>query len=215
MIESVELRNARVTVGSREILKGLSLRIQAGDLVGILGPNGSGKSTLLSVLAGHKPLRSGELLLNQASLISNLSLVQSLRQQTMWLRHELMLYPTFTVLENLRFALNLWGQNQSERLDRWVEHWSMRTMLDRPISKLSRGQQQRVALIRTFATQASLLLLDEPTTGLDAESVKKLKEALIEKKSEGGLTVLVSHDTDFLTDLPSHKLNLKEGRFSS
>ncbi len=186
-------------------LDDVSFTLPAGHTLALFGPNGSGKTTLLKVLAGLiKPN------LGRAG-------VQGGRGAIGWIGHQSLLYGQLTVRENLRFWGSLYRVRTpvlDARIASLTARVDLREQLDRRVGTLSRGQTQRAAIARALIHDPSVLLLDEPFTGLDRVAASELT-ALVKEfagAGEGRATILVTHNVEEGTDLATDVAVLKTGR---
>lgn len=195
---AVEIRNARVRLGETDVLRGVSLRIPRGKMVALIGPNGSGKTTLLRCLLGLQRLDSGEIrLLGQDIGPKTLKRVGYVPQR-------LQLEPAFTLSVREFLALRrpdtrhwFWQRRQTidARLHGTLSDLDVESVLDRPLAGLSGGQLQRVLIAHSLLGQPDLLLLDEPTAGVDTPGEHSFYELISSIHQRLGITVvLVSHD---------------------
>jgi heme exporter protein A len=195
--------------GRRRALSRVSLRIDAGQIVGILGPNGAGKSTLLGILATLlRPttgrVRYGDLEASHGA---------ALRARIGVLGHDLFLYPELTARENLEFFAGIHGFDRPGDAARAaLARAGLEDRGDDPVSAFSRGMRQRVALERALIHQPRLVLLDEPFTGLDDASASALLRRLHALRDAGAILVVATHDLDLADGLLDHALFLRDGR---
>jgi len=166
--------------GDRLVLDRLDLAVGAGEAVLLLGPNGAGKSTLLRALAGLKRLDGGSIILDGT---------QELAGRAAYLGHQDGLKPGLSALENLDFASRVSGLPAQPALD----EFGLAPLANLPARMLSSGQKRRLALARTLLSGASLLLLDEPTVGLDTGSVARLGVVLSAYRAAGGMVIAATH----------------------
>ena len=193
-----------------------ALSINPGERVGLIGPNGSGKSTLLSALAGHLQVSSGSLSIN-GSIVDNGSSrmwVPPHRRDLGWLGSTARVFPHMTVRANVAYGLKAGEFDEiPERTQQILESFQLTSLADQMASKLSTGQQCRVALARAFAVEPAVLVLDEPFTGLDVRASCELRSLIDPIISQRGTTVvLVSHDLVDLTSLVSRIIVLDKGQ---
>ena len=173
----------------RLVFQGLHFALAAGDALLLLGPNGSGKSSLLRVLAG--------LLRPEAGSFTPAEMLH-------YLGHQDALKPVLTTRENLQFWARLHEPDiGAERIDAALDYWALRKLAALPGKLLSAGQRRRLALSRLSAVEAPLWLLDEPSVGLDRESVSRLEAAIAGHRAGGGVVLLSTH-VDL--DLPGAKV---------
>jgi len=192
----------------------LDLTVEAGGVTGILGPNGSGKSTLIRILGTLLTPDSGTAMVFGWDVVAQ---PLSVRRHVNRVSVEAAFFKELSPWENLLYAARLYGggaggtrKQVTELLDRLG--LPMDTV-DQPMKALSRGQQQKVAIARSFLTAPSLLLMDEPTTGLDPRSKKEVQALLQMLRAETEVTVLLcTHDMDEAAALCDRVLMMDEGR---
>jgi putative ABC transport system ATP-binding protein len=208
----------RVHVGSetKTIVAGVDLQVSAGDLVLILGRSGSGKTTLLTILGALLPQDEGRVIVLGRDLAS-----MDPRSRRAFVRREVGfvfqaagLMPTLTAAENVAFALYMLGEEGREvdrRAGEVLEWVGLAPRARHRGDELSGGEQQRVALARALVKQPQLLLSDEPTSQLDAESAKMVVELLKEVSLSGTTVVVATHDQT-LSEVADHIVRLADGR---
>lgn len=198
----IETRNLVKSVNTSEglltILKGITLKVNEGEIVAIVGASGSGKSTLLGLMAGLDGASSGDVLLNDNNL------TEMDEEQRAMLRGQLVgfvfqsfqLLPSLTALENVMLPIELKGDDQArEKAKQLLQRVGLEERWHHYPNQLSGGEQQRVAIARAFATEAQILFADEPTGNLDTATGKKVIELLFDLNREFSTTlVLVTHD---------------------
>lgn len=194
--------------GATRALSGVDLRLEAGKVTVIQGHNGSGKSTLLSILAGLALPDDGEV---RYGKINARRRAEALRGKIGVLAHSPMVYPDLSGRENLRFFAGLYGA-PLERVESLCERFEIGRFADRPVRTYSRGQLQRIALARAVLHSPRLLLLDEPSTGLDIRGVERLEQAIGEERERGAILVLVTHDREFAKRTGDVHITLERGR---
>lgn len=174
-----------------DVLEHITLDISQGDYVGIIGPNGSGKTTLLKLFLGLLPLQKGQIKLfgTPISEFTQWEKIGYVPQKSAGAGFHFPITAMEVVMMNPRVK-----QHQAKQALAAVE---MEALAYRPISEMSGGQQQRVFIARAIASQPKLLVLDEPTVGIDSESQETFYELLKKLNSQHGITlVIVSHDID-------------------
>lgn len=198
----IETRNLVKSVDTSEglltILKGITLKVNEGEIVAIVGASGSGKSTLLGLMAGLDGASSGDVLLDDNNL------TEMDEEQRAMLRGQLVgfvfqsfqLLPSLTALENVMLPIELKGDDQArDKAKQLLQRVGLEERWHHYPNQLSGGEQQRVAIARAFATQAKILFADEPTGNLDTATGRKVVELLFELNREFSTTlVLVTHD---------------------
>jgi heme exporter protein A len=204
---AVELKGVSRTYGPVRALVGVSCRFTAGRVAVVRGPNGSGKSTLLAIL--------GTLTRPTAGIVDHGELGRrrsEVRRTLGWLGHESHCYPDLSARENIELAARLRGEDAVVAFDRAAERFDLRAFADRPFRTYSRGQRQRVALARCLVHSPGLLLLDEPTTGLDATAAARMQKVVREEAARGAVVVVVTHDESFGEAIAEDTIMLDRGR---
>ena len=202
--DGLSVDQVHVWRGDRHVLKGVSLTLRPRQLLHISGPNGTGKTTLLCVVCG--------LLRPEQGLVSwlgqSISSVRAEYQAALaYASHEPALKGDLTALENLRFAVGLKRRVTAGELRASLETTGVAGCADLPARVLSAGQRRRVALARVLSMRASLWLLDEPFTNLDAAGTD-LTGALLQSHVEGGGAALVVAHHDLKVDVDMRRLEL-------
>lgn len=196
--------------GSRRAVAGVDLCIRAGECLALFGPNGAGKTTLLRLLAGLLRPTSGEVRLLGTTL-TNHSAAE--RGRVGLISHQSMLYDVLTVAENVAFAAKLHGvQGVADATAKALERMGLRGRELTPVRALSRGWQQRVSIARAIVHQPSLVLLDEPYTGLDVAGARALTELLRSLRDAGAALALVTHSVEEGLTLATHAAIMLDGQ---
>lgn len=195
--------------GYRRVLHDIDLVIEQGQFVALIGPNGAGKTTLLRMLAGLAIPTAGAVQIAEVDLRKA---GPGLRRRIGFMSHESMLYPDLTGRENLAFHAQLFGvTNFEESLASLDEIFDLKAILDRPVGVLSRGNRQRLALARVLLHAPSIVLLDEPFTGLDERSTQQLLNVLHQLVQSGRTVVLTTHDKKIVHSGPTRLIVLDNG----
>lgn len=187
-------------------LRGVSAAFAAGRVSVVLGANGSGKSTLLAIVGTLATATSGK--------VSHGSLGRSrgeVRRSLGWVGHDAHCYADLTGRENIELAARLHGMPTDVAFEKARERFSLGAFVERPFRTYSRGQRQRVALARALVHEPLLLLLDEPTTGLDRAGVEVLSGVVREEARRGAVVVVVTHDEGFAIAIGDERLVLERG----
>ena len=173
-----------------EALQGISLEIYSGEIVGLVGSNGAGKTTLLRLMAGVYKPTSGSVNL------SNGQSVTSMRQELGVVPESTGLYSRLTAWENIRYHSRMHGVPDSvswARTEKFAEHLDMKDSLSRHTKGFSRGMKQKTALLRALAHGPNILLLDDPTAGLDMTSARTVRALVRQLRDEGGTVIYSTH----------------------
>lgn len=202
----VELKSVSKTFGPVRAVIAASAAFSSGEITVIEGANGSGKSTLLSILGGLARPTSG--VVDYGELGKTRA---DVRQSLGWVAHDALAYPDLTGRENIELAARLHGIDAEAAFRYAVDRFGLRDFAHRPVRLYSRGQRQRIALARALAHAPKLLLLDEPTTGLDASGMARVMEVIAEEAERGAIVVAVTHDPR-LAELGQLRLTMQAGR---
>lgn len=215
MTERVRFGEVRVekltrVYGATRALAGVSLTFRAGEVCSVEGGNGAGKSTLLLVLATLVRPTSGGVFFGDYELPDDRDEV---RAAIGLVGHEAMVYPDLTARESLTLMATLHDLvDPAARIAESLRAVGLAELADRPARTFSRGQLQRLALARAELHDPSLLLFDEPTTGLDAGATERLAKAIRAARDRGRVVVLVTHDHPFAARVADVRVTLERGK---
>ena len=192
----IRARGLERRYGAKRVLRGLDLDVARGDFTVVTGANGSGKTTLLRLVAGLAAPTGGELTVDVD------------RAQLGFLGHESLVYRELTAIENLVLYARLYRVPEArERIGMLLERFGLWDARNERASTYSRGMLQRLALCRALLHEPSLLLLDEPYSGLDAEGAELLNRELAERRARATFLV-ATHDPERLASLATGALAL-------
>lgn len=203
--------------GEVNILRGLDLRVDAGETVGIVGPSGSGKSTMMMIIGGLERPTGGTVRVAGQDLagLDEDGLALFRRNTVGIVFQSFHLVPTMSALENVAIPLEFSGRRDAfERARAGLETVGLAHRLDHFPSQLSGGEQQRVAVARAFATEPDLLLADEPTGNLDGETGAHVMDALFDLAARHGTTLLLITHDDQLAQRCGRIVRLLDGRIA-
>ena len=214
----IMLDQARLALSSAEgmveILRGISLSIEAGETVGVLGPSGAGKTSLLMIMAGLESLTGGSISLaeNDITTMGEDALAALRRDQVGIVFQAFRLIPSMTALQNVAVPMELAGRRDADEMAATaLEAVGLGHRKTHLPDQMSGGEQQRVAIARAIATRPRILLADEPTGNLDSGTSEKVIATLFEAtKSTGAALVLVTHDAD-LAERCERVLTIEDG----
>ncbi|WP_338860102.1 ABC transporter ATP-binding protein [Mycetohabitans rhizoxinica] len=214
--------------GSHEVLKGISLKAKAGDVISIIGSSGSGKSTFLRCVNFLEQPNAGRIYVDSVEVKTapdrngNLKVIdtrqlQRVRTKLAMVFQHFNLWSHMTVLENLTEApvhvLGLSRAQAQERARQYLDKVGLGASVEKKYpSHLSGGQQQRVAIARALAMHPDVLLFDEPTSALDPELVGEVLKVMQTLAEEGRTMIVVTHEMAFARNVSSHVMFLHQGR---
>ena len=201
----------------RPVLHGVSLNVDAGEVVALTGESGSGKSTLLHIVAGLEPSDGGKVTVDGVEMGTLDDAGRAaLRRGTIGLVfQQFNLIPSLTVAQNLIFQARLADRANSVNLEELAQALGLTDQLLKYPEDLSGGQQQRVAIGRAVAAQPRLLLADEPTGNLDESTGKAVFELLLRQARESGAGLLIVTHSDRLADAADRRLHLSDSKITA
>ncbi len=208
--DAIVLAGAAKRFGTHTALRPIDLVIPHGQAVLLVGANGAGKSTLLRLVAGLCRPSAGSVKINGRDP----QRFPEARAEIGLLSHQTLLYDELTARENLRFFAQLYGlDNPDERLAAALAAVGLDERLDQRVGSFSRGMKQRLAIARAILHSPSILLLDEPFTGLDASASVALHRLLCRFRQEGRTCILVTHRLDEAEGLVDRLLVIERGQW--
>lgn len=197
--------------GSFQVLKDVSFKINKGEIVGFLGQNGAGKTTLMQILTSYLPVSSGTITIDGDDINRN-SL--TIRQKIGYLPETPPLYPSMTVKDYLRFAAvikDIPRKQQVRQVDKVLEECHIEDVKNKTIATLSKGYKQRVGIAQAIIHEPKLLILDEPTNGLDPIQILQVRNLIKDLRNER--TVLIStHILSEIEQIAHRVLIIKSGQ---
>ena len=217
MTAALSLTNIVVSFDDTEVLKGVSLTVEAGEFGALLGPSGCGKTTLLRTIAGLERPTTGELRIGMKMLSTHGIYLAPEKRNIGWVPQDSALFPHLTVAENIAFGLarsaaGVRKQAKSDRVFELLNLVGLSALAARMPHELSGGQAQRVALARALANKPAVVLLDEPFAGLDpilrAELRVEVKEIL---RAQETTSLLVTHDQEEALSLADRIAIMRDG----
>ena len=189
----ISLRNVSLSMGDFS-LNSINLEIQKGEYFVILGPNGAGKTVLLEVIAGLRPIKSGEVWINS----QNASRLTPEKRKVGYVPQDYVLFPFLNVYDNIAFGpreVNCPGMDISQNVNHLADLLGISHLLTRNVRSLSGGEKQRISIARALALSPKVLLLDEPLSNLDMQTAKYLRVELKRVHNELGVTMIhVTHN---------------------
>lgn len=211
----IELKDVRKSFGKNEVLKGINLQIDKGEVVVIIGPSGSGKSTVLRTMNYLEEPTSGHVIVDGMDL-SDKNKLNAVRTEVGMVFQNFNLFPHMTVLDNLTLApVNVRKTDKKEAQDIAMKLLERVGLVDKAQmypDSLSGGQKQRVAIARALAMKPKVMLFDEPTSALDPEMVREVLDVMKSLADEGMTMVIVTHEMGFAKEVADRVLFVDGGQ---
>ncbi|MBY9013074.1 MAG: ABC transporter ATP-binding protein [Candidatus Lokiarchaeota archaeon] len=197
-------------------LNNVSFNVKENSILGIVGANGAGKTTLIKILSGLSTPTSGKILINGLNYKEN---NRNIKQLIGTISSKSFLYEELSIYENLKFYSKLYSVYEKhefkEKIEQYVDSFNLSDWIYEPISYLSTGMKQKVEIIRMLIHNPSLLLLDEPFSGLDFNSINLLIKILKDLRKDEKLTIiLATHKIEVIQQISDAILILKRGKIS-
>lgn len=206
-VTDIEVVGVSRSFGATAALRGVSCRFEAGTLTFVQGSNGAGKSTLLAIVATVLRASSGFVKYDPFGTSRTAA-----RRHIGWVAHESHCYRDLTGRQNIEFTAALHGVNDPRTVTGVCDRVGASGFVDQPLGTLSRGQRQRVSLARALVHTPSVLLLDEPSSGLDRASLQRFEEVVVERRDAGAIVIVVSHRDEWVKRLSGRRIALERGR---
>ncbi len=217
----VEVRDVHKAYGALEVLKGINLSVERGQIIAIIGPSGSGKSTLLRSINHLETVNSGQILLDGVQVNQSLSgraferHINAVRQQMGMVFQHFNLFPHLNVMENITLGpIKLKGKSKQEAQELAISLLKKVGLADKASmypSRLSGGQKQRVAIARALAMQPKVMLFDEATSALDPELVEEVNQVMKQLAQEHMTMLIVTHEMRFAAEVSDKVLFMDKG----
>ena len=210
----IDLKDVRKSFGKNEVLKGINLHIDKGEVVVIIGPSGSGKSTVLRTMNYLEEPTSGQVIVDGMDL-SDKNKLNEVRTEVGMVFQNFNLFPHMTVLENLTLAqINVRKTDKKAANDiamKLLERVGLSDKANVYPDSLSGGQKQRLAIARALAMKPKVMLFDEPTSALDPEMVREVLDVMKSLADEGMTMVIVTHEMGFAKEVADRVLFVDGG----
>jgi branched-chain amino acid transport system ATP-binding protein len=208
----LEVSDLAAGYGRIPILGGLSFGVAPGEFVGVLGHNGMGKTTLLRALMGYIPATAGRVMLEGAD-ITRAEPYRRARSGMGYVPQGREIFPALSVRDNLRMGAVGRPKDEAAAIGAVLETFPrLKRLIDRPGGALSGGEQQLLAMARCLVGDPRLVLLDEPTEGIQPSIIDEIVDTLLSLRSKGGLTmILVEQNLDFIAALSERVLIIQKG----
>jgi ABC-type polar amino acid transport system ATPase subunit len=212
----IEIEDIHKSFGALEVLKGVGMTVDRGEVVSVIGGSGSGKSTLLMCINGLEGIDAGRIRVDGTDVHARATDINKLRRKIGIVFQQWNAFPHLTVLENVTLApRKVLGRSRAEAeaiAEEKLAHVGLREKLSVYPSKLSGGQQQRMAIARALAMSPDYMLFDEVTSALDPQLVGEVLDTLRMLSSEGMTMVVVTHEIRFARDVSDRVAFVHQGR---
>ena len=213
----IEIKDVRKSFSTLEVLKGINLTVNKGEVVTIIGGSGSGKSTLLTCINGLEPINAGQITIDGTVVHAKDTDLNKLRRKVGIVFQQWNAFPHLTVLENVMLAprkvLGLAKEKAEEIAVKQLTHVGLAEKLNVYPNRMSGGQQQRMAIARALAMSPEYMLFDEVTSALDPELVGEVLAVIRAIAHEQQMTMLlVTHEMKFAQDIADRVLFMEAGR---
>ncbi|KAA0960266.1 amino acid ABC transporter ATP-binding protein [Microbacterium sp. ANT_H45B] len=214
-MSKIAVQKLHKSFGQNEVLKGIDLTVEDGEVVAVIGPSGSGKSTLLRCLNKLEEPTSGKVVIDGVDLTDKSVKLDEVRQRIGMVFQHFNLFPHMTVLENITLApIELGKFSKAKARERGMallERVGLTEKADAKPASLSGGQKQRVAIARALAMDPEIMLFDEATSALDPEMVGEVLQVIRDLASGGMTMVLVTHEMGFAREVSGRTVFMDDG----
>lgn len=211
----INIRNVHKSYGDLEVLKGINLRIERGEVVTMIGPSGSGKSTLLQCINGLETISSGEIKVDETSVFDPATDLNLLRRKLGIVFQSYNAFPHMTVQKNVTLALRKvlkMGRAEADEIARkQLDRVGLLAKADMYPGALSGGQQQRLGIARALAMSPNYMLFDEVTSALDPQLVGEVLATMRDLSSEGMTMIVVTHEMQFAKEVADRVVFFDKG----
>ena len=207
-------KSLRKVYGNREVVKGISINVNQGEVVGLLGPNGAGKTTTFYMITGMIHPNGGEVNLNETN-ITKMPMYQRARKGIGYLAQEPSVFTKLTVEDNLRLVLEmtmLTKEEQNQRLEKLLDDFSIAHIRKSKAYTLSGGERRRTEIARALVMKPQFLLLDEPFSGIDPIAVEDIQKIIVDLKSRNIGVLITDHNVRETLSITDRSYLLFEGK---
>jgi len=211
----IEIQGVKKSFGALRVLRGIDLTVNKGEVISVIGASGSGKSTMLYCINGLESINAGRILVDGVDVHDRRTDLNKLRRNIGMVFQQWNSFPHLTTLENVALAPRIvLGKSKAEARElarRQLEHVGLGDKLDVYPSRMSGGQQQRLAIARALAMSPGCMLFDEVTSALDPELVGEVLDTLKLLSEEGMTMIVVTHEISFAMDVSDRVAFFHEG----
>ncbi|RUT35727.1 amino acid ABC transporter ATP-binding protein [Paenibacillus zeisoli] len=211
----IKVQGLKKSFGANQVLKGIDMEVQEGEVVCVIGPSGSGKSTFLRCINRLEDITAGTVVVDNSDINNPKTDINKVRENIGMVFQHFNLFPHFNVLRNIMFAPLELGKQTKEQARatalKLLDQVGLSDKADAYPSQLSGGQKQRVAIARALAMNPDIMLFDEPTSALDPEMVGEVLGVMNDLAREGMTMVIVTHEMGFAREVADRVIFMDGG----
>lgn len=212
----IRIENLYKRFGKLEVLKGIDINVEKGEIIAIIGPSGSGKSTFLRCINRLEEPTNGKIFIDGENILSKETNINKIREKVGMVFQHFNLFPHKNVIKNITLAPIKIKNYSVELAESKADNLLNKVgLLDKKYSypnQLSGGQKQRIAIARALAMEPEIMLFDEPTSALDPEMIKEVLDVMIELAREGMTMLIVTHEMGFAKNVATRILFMNDGK---
>ena len=212
----IKIENLHKRFGKLEVLNGIDINVEKGEIIAIIGPSGSGKSTFLRCINRLEEPSEGKIFIDGENILSKETNINKIREKVGMVFQHFNLFPHKNVIKNVTLApINIKNYSLELAEKKADKLLSKVGLLDKKYAfpnQLSGGQKQRIAIARALAMEPEVMLFDEPTSALDPEMIKEVLDVMIELAREGMTMLIVTHEMGFAKNVATRILFMNDGK---
>lgn len=212
----IKIENLHKRFGKLEVLKGIDINVEKGEIIAIIGPSGSGKSTFLRCINRLEEPSEGKIFIDGENILSKETNINKIREKVGMVFQHFNLFPHKNVIKNITLAPIKIKNYSLELAEKKADKLLSKVgLLDKKYAfpnQLSGGQKQRIAIARALAMEPEVMLFDEPTSALDPEMIKEVLDVMIELAREGMTMLIVTHEMGFAKNVATRILFMNDGK---
>lgn len=209
----LEIKNLTKKFKKSTVVDNVSFNVNPGEIVGLLGENGAGKTTTLRMISTMLKITSGEAVANNFS--ADKEPIKVRNEIGILFGGDVGLYDRLTARENIKYFANLYGMSDKDadvRIDELAKKFNMEEYIDKRVSKFSRGMKQKVSIARSIVHSPSVMLFDEPSTGLDVTAARTIQDFILDCKKENKTILFSSHSMREVEKLCDRVVIINKGK---
>lgn len=212
----IKIENLYKKFGKLEVLNGIDINVEKGEIIAIIGPSGSGKSTFLRCINRLEEPSEGKIFIDGENILSKETNINKIREKVGMVFQHFNLFPHKNVIKNITLAPIKIKNYSLELAEKKADKLLSKVgLLDKKYAfpnQLSGGQKQRIAIARALAMEPEIMLFDEPTSALDPEMIKEVLDVMIELAREGMTMLIVTHEMGFAKNVATRILFMNDGK---